>query len=473
MDLLAKVKKTIIEFRLIDPGDKVLLAYSGGIDSSVLLHLLFQLRTEWNFDLLLAHFNHKLRPEADEEEAFVRERATRLNLPLYVYQADVRREARRRKANLEETARVLRYRFLDELANKLGASKIATAHNLNDQTETFFLHLFRGTGPGGIWGIRPKLGERLIRPLIEISRAEIEDYLHQNKLPYRVDRSNFDCRFLRNKIRMELVPYLMKEFDASLLHHVKVLVKIGQAEDEVLLSLGKEWAEKLIYETEDSLYLDRKGLRALSPGLARRVIREYLRQIQGDLRSFTFQAVERILNSHPGQELVISRKLRLRCEEERIYVLPVEACSSYFYEWDGQGSLEISEINAVFEAQNIKNQALDDLNFDDWQGAFLDREKISLPLVVKPRQAGDRYHPLGSPGKKKLKEIFRQKRIPWYLRSQIPVFWSKDEIVWAPGLPVAEKFKVGLETKEILHIKLIKGNFPSRFQRPEDSIIDD
>ncbi|HDJ22697.1 MAG TPA: tRNA lysidine(34) synthetase TilS [Candidatus Aminicenantes bacterium] len=473
MALLEKVKKTILEYRLITSGDKVLLAYSGGVDSTALLHLLLELRKEMGFGLYLAHFNHQLRPEADEEELFIRERATQLKLSLTVGRANVRQEASRQKLNLEEAARVMRYRFLEETAAKIGATKIATAHNLNDQVETFFLHLFRGTGPRGLWGIRPKVGERLIRPLLEVSRAEIETYLRQNSLPYRVDRTNFDRRWLRNKIRVELIPYLLEEFDASLLHHIKILTKIGQDEEEVLLSLGQEWAEKIIYETQENLCLDRRRLSSLSPGLARLIIREYLRQLRGDLRAFTFRDVETIFHSRPGQTLVLSRQVKLRCEEERIYVLLTESPPSFCYEWEGQNQLEVKEIGIVFEAQTKIKTTLEDLNFDDWQGAYLDSQKVSWPLVVKPRQPGDRYQPLGSPGRKKLKEIFRHRKIPWFLRSQLPVFWSKGEIIWVPGLPVAEKVKIDRATKEVLHLRIIKGNFPSRFQKPGDSTIDD
>ncbi|MCP2620099.1 tRNA lysidine(34) synthetase TilS [Candidatus Aminicenantes bacterium AC-334-K16] len=472
MTLLEKTRKTIIKYNLIQRGDKILLAFSGGVDSSALLHLLLSLQEEWRFVLYLAHFNHKLRPEANEEEAFVRQRAEQLQLPLFVQQVDVRQKASRQRANLEETARFWRYKFLEEKALEIGGAKIATGHNLNDQIETFFLRLFRGTGPLGLGGMKPVMADRFIRPLIEISRREIEAYLRENKIPYRVDKSNFDRKFLRNKIRADLIPYLEKEFDPALLRHINTLMSILREEEEILNELAKSRAEELITEEEGMLQLDRPALLALSPALGRRVVREYLRRIKGDLRGFTFRDVEAVLEALPGSIICLSRHIKLRCEKERIYLPFSTESPSFYYEWDGQEKLVIPEVGFIFEGSIQEKSCLKALVFDDWGGAYFDRQKISFPLIVKPRQEGDKYQPLGAPGRKKLKELFRERRIPLFLRSRLPVFWSGGEIIWIPGLPVAEKARIGQHTREIFQIKVIKGSFLSRFERQEDSIID-
>ena len=472
MTLLDKIRRTILKYGMIQPGDKILLAFSGGIDSSALLHLLMALRQEWAFELYLAHFNHKLRVAADKDESFVRERAAELQLPLFVGWRDVREEARRRKTNLEEEARFWRYKFLTEKAQEIGGAKIALGHNLNDQVETFFLRLFRGAGLSGIGGMKPCLGQRIIRPLIEISRQEIELYLQKNQIPYRVDRSNFDRRFLRNKIRAELIPYLEREFDTALLDHISIFMTIVREEEEVLAELARKEAEKMIREEEGVLQLDRAALLALRPALGRRVIREYLRQLKGDLRSFSFRDVEAVRTAKPGRIITLSRDLRLRCESNIIYYLPAEAPQEFYYRWNGQGRLELSEIGFIFEGRVQKKWSANSLSFNDWRGAFFDRQKLSLPLIIKPRQPSDRYQPLGGSGRKKLKELFRERKIPLFLRPKWPVFWSGQEIIWAPGLPVAEKVKIDHQTKEIFQIRVVKGSFLSKSERPEDSIID-
>lgn len=472
MTLLEKVRKTILKYDLIHSGDKILVAFSGGVDSSALLHLLLALKKEWSFKLYLAHFNHQIRAASDKDEDFVRRRAAELQLPLFVARRDVRQEARRRKSNLEEEARYWRYKFLEEKAREIGGAKIALGHNLNDQVETFFLRLFRGAGPLGMGGMKPYLERRIIRPLIEVSRREIELYLQENHIPYRVDQSNFDRRFLRNRIRAELIPYLEQEFDSSLLNHISTFMTIIREEEESLAELAEKKAAQLITEEEGVFQLDRAALFDLHPALGRRVIREYLRQIKGDLRSFSFRDVEAVRTARPGRIINLARHIHLRCEKDRIYCLSQERPREFYYKWNGQGRLDLSEIGFIFEGKTWQKKASDSLVFNDWQGAFFDRQKLSFPLVIKPRKPGDRYQPLGTPGRKKLKELFRERKIPLYLRSQWPVFWSGEDIIWVPGFPVAEKVKIDRHTREIFQIKVVKGSFLSRSEKQEDSITD-
>ena len=184
--LLEKVKKTIRDHGLFLEEDKILIAYSGGVDSTALLHLLLELQKEWPVELFLGHFNHTLRQSAEEDERFVREAARKLSLPLFVGRGNVRARAKAMKQNIEETGRQLRYEFLSQKAEEIGGAKIATGHTLTDQAETLLMRLMRGSGLRGLAGIYPVVDGKLVRPLLEVERKDIEAYLKKKKIVFRM-----------------------------------------------------------------------------------------------------------------------------------------------------------------------------------------------------------------------------------------------------------------------------------------------
>ncbi len=282
--LLDKVKETIRRHNLFSREEKILIAFSGGIDSTALLHLLRELQEEWPITLALGHFNHKLRRNAENEELFVQDIAKKLDIPLYLSSEDVRSYAVERKLNIEEAGRKLRYDFLKDTAKKYGFSKIATGHTLNDQAETFFMRLFRGSGLSGLSGIYPVVDNLIIRPLLDTSREEILDYLNSIKAEFQVDESNLDKRFLRNRIRSELLPYLQKEFDPHIVSRLGKVSSLFQEDEFILKKLTEKERPKVVQSHEGQIFLDLNGLSTLPVGLARRLVREFIAEIKGDLR---------------------------------------------------------------------------------------------------------------------------------------------------------------------------------------------
>lgn len=452
--ILNRIRKTIDEYNLLEKEDKILIAYSGGIDSTSLLLLFLDLREEMGLELFLGHFNHKLRSSADEDERFVKKMAQTYSLPLFVGSKEVRSYAKKHRLNLEEAGRKLRYDFLKKIALKIGATKIATGHTMNDQTETFFMRLMRGSGLRGLSGIFPAVEKVIIRPLIQVKREDIEFFLKKKKVDFRVDESNFDRRFLRNRIRLDLIPYIQKDFNPEIVTLVERFVSLLQAEEDFLEKMTEKEAAKAILGGNGQIQLDLRLLLAMPRAMARRIVRAFIVKLKGDLRDISFQDVESILDLGQGKEIHLRKNLVLRREQDKIFLKSkAPANVPYEYPWLGDRFLEIKEIRIRIEGKKRKMDRFP-LDFNDQARAFLDYEKLKFPLNVRNRREGDRYRPLGSPGRKKLKEIMRAKRIPSAERETRPVFLIKDKIVWILGLPVAEKYKVDPETRDVFEISV-------------------
>jgi tRNA(Ile)-lysidine synthase len=454
--LLPRVRKTIARFDLLERGDKVLIACSGGADSVALVGAFLELRDEYSLRLAIAHFNHRLRRGAAADERFVIELAQRLGLPLYLRREDIRAYARKRGLNLEEAGRERRYKFLREAAVRTGAAKIATAHTLSDQAETVLMRILRGSGPAGLGGIAPCIDGLIIRPLIEVERSEVEAYLRSQKMSCRQDETNRDLRYLRNRVRRRLIPYLQKNFEAEVVSHLGRLAEICRDEEKVWGQVIHKETDRTILRQGERPLLDAGRLSGLPPALGRRCVRAYLRTVRGDLRRLSFRDIEAVRGLAEGKETVLPGELILRRDKGLISVKrKAMPPLRYEYEWDGKKRLVVPEAGLSFGGRKILGKSAARMRYDDDRVAFLDAAKIRFPLLVRNRREGDRYRPLGAPGRKKLKEIMRAKGIVLGERARHPVFLSGGEIVWVPGLPVADAFKVTPATRHIILIEKI------------------
>jgi tRNA(Ile)-lysidine synthase len=451
--LLPQIKKSIARHGLLKRGDKVLVACSGGADSSALLAALIELREDYGLRIAIAHFNHRLRRSANDDERFVIRMAQKLGLPVYVRRESIRAFAAKHGLNIEEAGRERRYKFLRETAGRVGAERIATAHTLTDQAETVLMRIIRGSGPTGLGGIAPCIDDLIIRPLIEVERREVEAYLRARKIAFREDETNRDLRFQRNRVRRRLIPYLEKNFEPKMVHHLGRLAEISREEEQVWEQYCLAEAERAVFRKKGRILLNALRLSALPPALGRRLVRAFLRAIRGDLRRFSFRHVEAVRCLAERKEATLPGKLVLRREKDLISVKEkTEPGLCYDYEWDGRKTLAIPEIRLSFAGKLIKKGKTRLPSYDDNRRAMLDVAKVRFPLLVRSRREGDRYRPLGSPGRKKLKEIMRAKGIPVGERDRRPVFLSRGNIVWVLGLPVAEDFKISPATKAIVVI---------------------
>ena len=455
--ILEKFLETIHDFKLLQKGDKVCVACSGGRDSTALLSLFLEIQGDWDISLYVCHFNHGIRRGAADDERFVRATAESLKIPFLVESSDVPSYAQKKKMNLEEAGRLLRYKFLDRAAETVGGAKIATGHTMSDQAETFFLRLIRGSGTRGLAGIYPVVEGRVIRPLLRIGSGELEEYLEKKGLEYRIDESNTDPSFLRNRIRRDLIPYLEANFDPKIVPRLGKLTSLLMEEDTFLESLAATKAQDILLATEGGLSLDIQRLTLLPLAIQRRVVRRFIHELRGSLQRISFEDVEQILALPERKDFSLKENLVLRREQGRIFLKeePPEA-ARYADSWTWSQILDIQELGVKFKGEKQALETYSPIKTDNNLGACLDWEKLKFPLQVRNRQEGDRYQPLGSPGRKKLKEIMRAKGIPQRERDRYPVFLSGNEIVWVLGLPVSEKFKVTPNTREVFVISVIE-----------------
>ena len=271
-----KVLKTIEQFKLIESGDRIVIGVSGGPDSMCLLNILKDIMEDKNinlsFSICVAHINHKIRREADEETRYVKEYCEKNNIPIYIKEAEVIKIAEEKKIGLEEAGRDVRYNFFEEVLKKTNSNKIAIAHNLNDRAETVLMNLIRGSGPLGLKGIEAKRN-KYIRPLIQINRKQIEEYCEKEKLDPKFDKSNKDNTYTRNKIRNQLIPYLQREFNPNIIEAITKLSEIIEDEQNYLEKIVNNiYTNLLVEECEKEIILNLKEFNKQDVVIKRKLI---------------------------------------------------------------------------------------------------------------------------------------------------------------------------------------------------------
>ena len=299
---LEKVRNTIKRYGLIRKGERVLIGVSGGPDSVALLYILNTLKKEFKLSLHVAHLDHMLRPESGQDAQFVKKLAERLKLPFTGAQINVKELAR--KGSLEEIARNVRLGFLFNVAKEVKADKIALGHTQDDQAETVLMRILRGAGLYGLCGILPKrdlYGYEIVRPLIEVSRREIESYLKKRGIKPRIDSSNLEDLYLRNKIRNRLLPLLEKEYNKNI---KELMSNMAQC-----VGLDYDYLDKVAnrFIQEDRRRLGLEKIRALHPAMLRLVLRKCIASLKGDTRRITFQhikEIEDLIHNRPVKSIV-------------------------------------------------------------------------------------------------------------------------------------------------------------------------
>jgi tRNA(Ile)-lysidine synthase len=466
--LSQRVARTIRRHALVAPGGRVLVALSGGPDSVALVHLLLELQSSGDLIVAgLAHFHHQLRgAEADGDEAFCRAVAAALGLPLELGRADVGGAAREAGRSIEDMARDLRYRFLDEAADRFAADAIAVGHSLDDQAETFLLRLVRGAGSRGLAGILPRSG-RVIRPLIEVPRAELRDYARQRGLAWREDSSNRNVAIARNRVRHELIPYLEREFNPGIKGLLAREAALAREDEDHLRDEAIDLARTIVLTTTGGkTEIDVAALRSLNPAIASRVARHALTTASGG-RFVGYEHVERLLQlaeaaegtavDLPGQRAIRRGNLivlgtpsaRLRRPG------PDAGANSFRFPLSIPGEVTLDNQGWAVSAHRLDSFDRAD-GFGPARGVevAVAADPVALPLAIRSRRRGDRFRPLGMGHRKKLQDFLVDRKIPREIRDTLPlVVDGEDRIVWVVGESVAEDFRVTDPSRGVLLLK--------------------
>lgn len=460
MDLLAKTSRYINHHGLISPGEAVIVAVSGGPDSMALLDILYRLSSGKHFSLAVAHLNHQLRPEAEPEEEFVRQRCRDYDLPCHVRRVDVQKAARQARKGLEEAARECRYAFFRELLVSLGAQRVATAHHRNDQAEGVLFNLLRGAGVKGLRGMLPAQGP-FIRPFLCLNREEITLYLQENGLPFCVDASNSDVHFTRNRIRHRLLPFLEQEFNPRTVDTLNQLADIARQENDYLeAECARIWPLVLQEEDQNTISLDAEQLIKLHPALQRRLLLRALER-SGGAGGWSLGDVERaraLLEKggsskqvQPGKGITVRKSYRSLAFQKQ-----VEKTRPFSYQVPIPGSIFVSELGETFSF-TVQARPVD----MSTRGGelYLDYDRLPPELLLRSRQSGDRLQPRGMTGHKKLKDLFIDMKVTRGERERVPILASPGGDIYALlGLRVAAPAAVQADTGRVLVIKRLAGD---------------
>lgn len=419
-------------------GKKFLLAVSGGVDSMVLCHLF----EEWKVPYAIAHVNFKLRKEeSEEDEKFVREFALKKEIPFYLHQAETEKYASDKKVSIQMAARDIRYDFLKETAKNNGYDFIVTAHHLNDQAETFFINLSRGTGIDGLCAMKDLEGN-LFRPLLLFSKEEIQQYAQLMHIHFREDSSNKEDKYLRNKIRHHLIP-LMEELNPSFIEslgkNISILKNVREIHNRVIKKYRKELVKATAYGFEIELE------KILNLDLPEHILFELLQPYQ-----FNKDVADSIIrNSHDESgkrffssthRIIINRGILIITK-----ILPSEL-PNYIIE-DYKKEI-IEPIHLRFTETNSDEEILKNSNL-----AYFDLDKIKKPLYIRKWHKGDSFFPFGMKGKKKLSDFFIDLKMSLVEKENTWLLTSEDQIIWVIGSRIDERFKVTKSTKSVLKIE--------------------
>jgi tRNA(Ile)-lysidine synthase len=458
MELLKKVMRTIKKYSMLSEGDNVLIGLSGGPDSVCLTIILDKLRSDFNLSLSAIYINHGLRPEENQrEESFCRGLCERLGIGFYCESLGVREYARQKRMNIQEAARDLRYEVLKKYSLLLGSNRIALGHNADDQAETMIMRLLRGTGRRGLAGIPPVRG-RIIRPLIEIQRSEIEDFLLQQSPPvdFIMDSSNLKTNYFRNWVRLNLIPEL-KQLNPSLIETLCRSSIILSEEDLYLETVVTKTMLRLVSRRNEGLIeLFLIPLEGLERPILRRVLIRAIDEVMG-FRGIDFVHIEEIIRlikeGKSGDMITLPKGLRAIKKYSTILLTTREKVEIVPHLLEVPGEVHLEEINATIRAG--VSSTMDD-TADGKRKAIFDLDKLVLPLKIRRRGEGDCFYPAGMGDKrKKLQDFFVDEKVPREERDSIPIVVSDDEIIWIAGYRMDERFKAGEETERFLIIEFI------------------
>lgn len=438
--MLLKFNKYISDNHLLRKGESVLLAVSGGIDSMAMTHLFIKS----GFETAIAHCNFSLRSdESDMDEKMVAEFAAENNIEFLTIRFDTISYAKKHGLSIQMAARELRYDWFGRIRNEKGYDAIAVAHNLNDNIETLLLNLIRGTGIAGLTGMKPS-ADRIIRPLLFATRSEIEDYCRKNRISYREDSSNADTKYLRNRVRHQIIP-LLKEINPSVESALNETAGILNGINEVVAEYVKLLRDQISENRDDCRSFKTK---LINPHLTNRaVLFELFRPF--NLGGDNLNDLINIINGRTGSRLITPTHIILKNRDE-LLISPISR--------PGETDIIINTPADLEKANNIESvmSSAIDGNFvvpDDSSVACLDSDMLTFPMVLRKWRKGDSFFPLGMKNRKKLSNYFTDKKYSLLEKDNCMILESAGKIVCILGERIDDRFRITQNTTHILVIK--------------------
>jgi tRNA(Ile)-lysidine synthase len=464
--MIHKVKNAIQKHGMLDKGERVIVAVSGGPDSVTLLKVLAMFTEEYGLTLITAHLNHGLRKEACDEEQFVRSISEDMGIAFECRSVDINSLRKGTGKSIEDISREVRYQFLNEVVRKRHAQKIALGHNLNDQIETVLINFLRGSGPEGLKGMMPVRDSLYIRPLLCISSQEILSFIESHKMQYVTDASNTESVYLRNRIRHSLIPQL-KKYNPNLEKSLNNMAKLMCLQDEYMKTVAhtilSEWN---IIQARDEVRISISALRMYHEAVQNQVVKELLRKMTPDGQGIGYAHIKAVVDlcfsDHPGgyvdlphaivvrrayDSLIISRGMKSK--QRSIY----EKRDEIHYEVTFPGSVYIVELGKTLHSEFVKHP--DGIYQGGQNTVFMDYDRIIAPVIIRTAKPGDRIQPLGMRGTKKIKSYFIDEKVPINVRNETLLLLDQESVIWIAGMRLSERVKISNKTRRVLKVEIV------------------
>lgn len=460
--MIKKFKEFIEKNELIKKGDGVVVGLSGGPDSVCLLHLLHSIKEEYDLKIVGAHINHMIRgEEANKDEEYAKELCKSLGLDFHSIRVDIEGLAKKEGVSTETAGRDVRYGFFQKIRKEYGYNKIATAHNANDQAETILMRIMRGTGIEGLLGIPVKRDGVFIRPILGIERNDIEEYCEKNKLNPRIDKTNLETIYSRNRIRLDILPYMKEHFNEDIVNTINRMSEILSFDNDFInKEVEKEYKEKCI-EKEERIII-KKELFLGDKAIITRVIRKSLTNVSKSIYDFELKHINDVIslnNIGTNKRIDLPNGIIAENIYGDIEIKKKEALDKSFKKEETEIIIEKKDIDKEeleYLGYNFKFQVLKDakkLKFNNNDLIkYFDYDKLNKCVILRARKNGDKIVPFGMKGSKKLKDIFINMKVPKNQRDITPILQFDDNIAWVVDVKLSDIFKVTKDTKTILKV---------------------
>ncbi|RDY22992.1 tRNA lysidine(34) synthetase TilS [Romboutsia maritimum] len=456
-----KVRSTINKYNLIEKGDKIVLGLSGGPDSVCLLHILNRLKEELDIEVYAAHLNHQIRGiEAQKDALYVSKICEDMGITFFVKSINVPEYCEKKGVSLEEGARTLRYNMFDEIKKKTKSNKIAIAHNLNDQAETVLMRIMRGTGLQGLRGIEYIRDGVIIRPILDIQREDIEAYCEQFNLKPRIDKTNLESIYTRNKIRLQLLPYMKDNFNSNVIESIVRMSNSLKCDSDYIEKEALIKFDEISKKSKDAVEIELSKYITLHNAVKVRIFRNSIKHILGDTNFIDQKHIEDIIelesDSKIDKMINLPRGVFAYRKKNSIILTTKEIVNEeidFCYNIPSNGFIKIKELGVIIETKTMSIERYKSIKVDKSSKKF-DFNKIKGGIIIRNREPGDKIKL--SVGSKKIKDLFIDLKIPREDRCKVPIIKDDQGIICVGDYKESENYKIDSETKEVLKVSFKK-----------------